>query len=352
MTATDSFRIAVLGASGFAGGELVRLLEVHPRAHVTFLGASSSAGSTLAQVHPHLAGTSVGGSTLSPIDATAASAAAEVVFCALPHGASAEIAPVLLEAGRRVVDLGGDFRLPASAYPDWYGFDHPAPAWLDKAVYGLAELFDEQIAGAPLVANPGCFPTPVILGLSPLLSEGLVEPGPIRVDGKTGLSGAGRAASETTSFAATEESVRPYRLPRHQHTPEMERGIELATGFTPSVLFAPHLVPTVRGVVTTSYASLAAGVTTEELTGCLAQAYAERPFVRVLPPGSMIDSKRTRGTNVVELQALADPRTGTAVVIGALDNLGKGAAGQAIQNMNIALGLPEASGLSCVAAYP
>jgi N-acetyl-gamma-glutamyl-phosphate reductase len=344
--------VAVLGASGFAGGELIRLLEAHPLAEVTFLGAHGSIGKTLAEVHPNLSSLALGTEVLREPVAADIAAVADVAFCSLPHGASAELAPILLETGIKVIDLAGDFRLPASAYPDWYGFEHPAPDWLGKAVYGLPELFDEQLPGAQLVANPGCFPTPVILGLAPLLSAGLVEPGPIHVDGKTGLSGAGRTRNETTLYAASEDSVRPYRAPRHQHTPEMERGLELATGFTPSVLFVPHLVPAVRGVVTTSYAPLAPRVTTEALTSCLAEAYAGRPFVRVMAAGEMVDSKRTRGSNVVELQAVADPRTGTAVVVGALDNLVKGAAGQAIQNLNLILGLDEATALPTVGVYP
>jgi N-acetyl-gamma-glutamyl-phosphate reductase len=349
---TPHVRVAVLGASGFAGGELVRLLDAHPFADVTFLGAHGSVGTTLGEIHPNLASLALAAEILrEPVTADVAGEA-DVAFCSLPHGASAELAPGLLETDVKVIDLAGDFRLPASAYPDWYGFEHPAADWLGKAVYGLPELFGEQLPGAQLVANPGCFPTPVILGLSPLLSAGLVEPGPIHVDGKTGLSGAGRTASDAASFAASEESVRPYRVPRHQHTPEMERGLELATGFTPAVVFVPHLVPAVRGVVTTAYAPLASGATTEAMTACLKEAYEGRAFVRVLAPGEMVDSKRTRGSNVVELQIVADARTGTAIVIGALDNLVKGAAGQAVQNFNLVHGMDEAVGLPTLAVYP
>jgi N-acetyl-gamma-glutamyl-phosphate reductase len=350
--ASDVQRVAILGASGYGGGELLRLLADHPGAEVTFLGAKDSAGRTLAEVHPHLASLPLAATALQPIEPDAIAAAADVVFSALPNGTSAGIAPELLEAGVRVIDLAGDFRLPAEAYPEWYGFDHPAKEWLEKAVYGLPELFGDRTRGAQLVANPGCYPTPVILGLAPLLAAGLVEPGAIRVDGKTGLSGAGKSANDATIYNATEESVRPYRVPAHQHTPEMERGLELATGLTPSVLFVPHLVPTVRGVLTTSYAPLAEGATTASLTESLAAAYAGAPFVRVLPPGGMVDSKRTRGTNVVELQAVADPRTGTAVVVGAVDNLVKGAAGQAIQNFNLACGFDETTALPTLAVYP
>lgn len=345
-------RIAVLGASGYVGGELVRLLDSHPSAEVTYLGANESAGRTLGEVHPHLAATGLGDRRLGALDPSAVPSRADVAFLSLPHGASAGLAPQLLEAGLRVVDLAGDFRLPAAAYPEWYGFDHPAPAWLEKAVYGLPELFGQQIAGADLVANPGCYPTPVVLGMAPLLSAGLVETTTILVDGKTGLSGAGKAPTDATLYAATEESVRPYRFPRHQHTPEMERGLELATGLTPAVSFVPHLVPAVRGVLVTCYAQLAGGASTEELTECLAAAHAGAPFVRVLEPGRMADTKRTRGSNVVELHAVADPRTGTAIVVGALDNLVKGAAGQAIQNFNLMTGVAETLGLPVAGVYP
>jgi N-acetyl-gamma-glutamyl-phosphate reductase len=349
---TGNTRVAVLGASGYAGGELVRLLAGHRRADVTFLGAKDSAGKTLAEVHPHLASLPIAEAALQPIEAAQIAEAADVAFCALPNGTSSSLVPSLLDAGLRVIDLAGDFRLPAEAYPEWYGFEHPAPALLEKAVYGMPELFGDQIAGAELVANPGCYATAAILSLAPLLGEGLVEPGPIRVDGKTGLSGAGKAANESTIYTSTEESLRPYRMPVHQHTPEIELGLELATGVAPPVLFVPHLVPAVRGVLTTSYATLTDGTTTEALTEALTVAYAGRPFVRVLAPGAMADSKRVRGTNVIELQAVADPRSGTAVVVGAVDNLVKGAAGQAIQNLNLVLGIDEAEGLPTLAVYP
>jgi N-acetyl-gamma-glutamyl-phosphate reductase len=341
-----------LGASGYTGGELVRLLAEHPSIGVTFLGADSSAGRSLAEVHPHLATSTHADEPLRQMDPEEVAREADIAFCSLPHGASARLAPGLLEAGLTVVDLAGDFRLEAAAYPEWYGFDHPAPEWLEKAVYGLPELLADRIPGAKLIANPGCYPTAVILGLAPLLSAGLIDPGAIRIDGKTGLSGAGKGATETTLYNATEDSVRPYRLPRHQHTPEMEKGLQLTTGQEVTVLFAPHLVPAVRGVLTTSYAALAPGITSDTLTECLASTYAGKAFVRVLPPGSMADTKRTRGTNMIEVQAVADERTGTAVVVAALDNLVKGAAGQAIQNANISLGLPEATALPTLAVYP
>ena len=341
----------MLGVSGYAGGELVRLLWDHPEVELTFVGGKDSAGSTLGEVHPHLS--ELGQIRILPIDDLGLiSESAEVAFLALPNGSSSGLAPGLLDAGSKVIDLAGDFRLAATDYPTWYGFDHPAPGWLDEAAYGLPELFTERIADARLVANPGCYPTPAILGLAPLLAAGLIEPGPIRVDGKTGITGAGRAASGIGSFAATEESIRPYRAPGHQHTPEMERGIRLASGKDIDVLFVPHLVPAVRGVLVSCYAVAAQGATSSAVTECLSATYDGEPFVRVLPAGSMVDSKRTRGSNMVELQAFVDDRSGTAVVVGAVDNLIKGAAGQAIQNLNLLIGADQTTALPRLAMYP
>jgi N-acetyl-gamma-glutamyl-phosphate reductase len=343
--------IAVLGASGLSGGELVRLLLGHPDVELAYVGAESSAGRPLAEVHPYL-GPAGRDMVLRPHDPAVVAGLADLALLALPAGASARLAPALLDSGVRVVDLAGDHRLEAASYPEWYGFEHPFPDRLDKAVYGLPELFAERISGADLVANPGCFPTAAVLALAPLLSEGLVGEEPILVDGKTGWSGAGRLATEEASFARAEESVRPYRAPAHQHTPEIELALARATGTDAAVSFVPHLIPATRGVLVTCYASLAGAASTGDLVSALEAAYADAPFVRVLPPGVMADTKRTRGSNVVELQAFADPRTGRAVAIAALDNLMKGAAGQAVQNLNLMLGLDETAGLPLAGWYP
>ncbi len=320
---------------------------------MAFLGGSGSVGQTLADVQPHLAAIDMAALPIAALEAASIADAVDLVFSALPNGSSAGLLPAVLEAGVRAIDLAGDFRLAPTDYPTWYGFDHPAPAWLDAAVYGLPELFAAELPGATLVANPGCFATAAILACAPLLGAGLVEPGTIRVDGKTGVSGAGRAGGETTSFAATEDSIRPYRVPGHQHIPEMELALARSSGVEVVIVFVPHLVPAVRGVVTTCYLTLAPGATTESLTECLAEAYRERPFVRVLPPGAMVDAKRTRGSNVLELQAVADGRSGTAVVAGALDNLVKGAAGQADSERQPPVRpARETTGLPGVAVYP
>ncbi|HXF56402.1 MAG TPA: N-acetyl-gamma-glutamyl-phosphate reductase [Actinomycetota bacterium] len=345
----QKYAVAVLGASGYSGAELLRLLAGHSQLEATFLGAHDAAGSLVGEVFPHLA--PFAHRRYEPLDALDLSSV-QAAFLALPAGMSSTIAPRLVEGGLRVVDLAGDFRLPASAYPEWYGFSHPAPAWLDRAVYGLPELFRKEVAEASLVANPGCYPTPVLLGLAPLLSAGLVEPHAIVVDGKSGISGAGKKPTHRSHFAALDGSVQAYRVGRHQHTPEMEHGLALATGTRATVTFVPHLVPAVRGVVTTAYARLAEGSSLADLREALTQAYAGEPFVRVVPQGEVPDPKRVAGTNVCELGVGVDAHARTAVVMGALDNLGKGAAGQALQNLNLMLGLEETLGLPTVGVYP
>jgi len=340
--------VSIVGVSGFAGGELVRLLAAHPDVSLEAVAGATSAGSRLGEVHPWLAGTSLGEREVVAPDAVGTT---EVAILALPHAESATLAPALLERGARVIDLSGAFRLDAATYPEWYGFEHPQPAWTAKAVYGLPERGRDRIAGAELVANPGCFATGAVLALAPVVDAGAIDPRAVLVDGKTGVSGAGRAASETTSLAASAESVRPYRAPRHQHTPEIERALSV-DGREVGVTFVPHLVPAVRGVLVTCYAPLAAAAGTQDLTSLLSDAYAGERFVRVLGPGDMVDTKRVRGTNVVELQAFVDERTSTAVVVAALDNLVKGAAGQAVQNLNLVLGIDETTSLPTTAVVP
>jgi N-acetyl-gamma-glutamyl-phosphate reductase len=344
-----STSVAVFGASGYSGAELLRLLADHPGVRVTGVTAGERAGQRVGDVYPHLRPFS--DLVFGPSDPSAA-AGAEVAFLALPHGTSAELAPALLESGARIVDLAGDFRLPAEAYPEWYGFEHPAPDWLEKAVYGLPELFAQEIAGADLVANPGCYPTAVALPLVPLLRAEMVESEGIVIDAKSGVSGAGAKATATVHYAHTEGSVRPYRVGKHQHTPEIELVLERGAGLPARVTFVPHLVPAVRGVLVTCYARLSGHHGPADLAGVLAAAYDGAPFVRVLRPGEMPDPKRVTGANVCEIGAGIDPRSGTAVVVGAVDNLVKGAAGQAVQNLNLMLGFPETTSLPTVGLYP
>jgi N-acetyl-gamma-glutamyl-phosphate reductase len=341
--------VAVLGASGYTGAELLRLLSAHPRVRVSLLGAHDAAGQRVGDVFPHLV--PFADRTFEPIEAVDVDAT-PVALTALPAGTAARIVPPLVEAGVRVVDLSGDFRLSPSEYPHWYGFDHPSPAWLDKAAYGLTELNRNEVAGAALVANPGCYPTPVILGLAPLLTGGHVAPAPIIVDGKSGISGAGKAPTPQSHFASLDGSVQAYRVGRHQHTPEMERLLAGSAGGPVTVTFVPHLVPVVRGIVTTAYVPLADGSSADELRAVLHDAYADEPFIRVMPAGITPDPKRVAGSNGCELGVEVDAHAGTAIVIGAVDNLGKGAAGQAVQNLNVMLGFEETSGLARVGVWP
>ncbi|MFN2590388.1 MAG: N-acetyl-gamma-glutamyl-phosphate reductase [Actinomycetota bacterium] len=339
----------MLGASGYAGAELLRLLIGHPFVRVAFLGAHDSAGHTVGEVFPYLA--PITDDTLQRIESFEPGAT-PFILCALPPGMAAQLVPASLEAGSRVIDLSGDFRLSADEYPRWYGFEHPAPAWLEKAAYGLTELRRNDIAGAALVANPGCYPTPVILGLAPLLTGGLVAPAPIIVDGKSGISGAGKKPTAQSHFASLDGSVQPYRIGKHQHGPEMEAALTRGGAGDVSITFVPHLVPSVRGIVTTAYATAAPGIGPGDLNEALARAYEGEPFVRVVPVGSVPDPKRLTGSNVCEVGVGFDTHTQTAVVVGAVDNLGKGAAGQAVQNLNAMMGWPETTGLSTVGVYP
>jgi N-acetyl-gamma-glutamyl-phosphate reductase len=320
---SSSHAVAVFGASGYSGAEALRLLATHPGFHVVAAGAHDAAGTPIAELYPSLAPAYPEATFAELGTAPGDLNGAEAVLLALPHGQAGQLAPSLLDAGLRLVDLSGDFRLPAEAYPEWYGFEHPAPDWLHKAVYGLPELTPHaDIAAADLVANPGCYPTAAALSLAPLLGAGLVAPGPVLIDSKSGVSGAGRAPTATVHHARIEGSVHPYRVGRHQHTPELERILsQAAGGEAVPVTFVPHLVPAVRGVLTTSYAKAVPGATQDRVQDAFVEAYAGAPFVRVTQPGDLPDPKRVAGSNVCEVGAVFDPRTGTVVAVGAVDNL-------------------------------
>jgi N-acetyl-gamma-glutamyl-phosphate reductase len=345
----DVVRIAVYGASGYSGAELLRLLAGHPSAELVMATGGERAGRRLGDVHPHLAPYADLVLEASQADP---GGRAELAFLALPHGESSRIAPRLLDQGVRVIDLAGDFRLPADAYPRWYGFEHLAPEWLDKAVYGLPELFADDIGTADLVANPGCYPTAAALALIPLLRAGRIEPTGIVIDAKSGVSGAGAKPTATVHYAHTEGSVRPYKVGSHQHTPEIEMILDRAAGTGASVTFVPHLVPAVRGVLVTCYARSTGHPDLDGLASVISETYTETPFVRALAPGQMPDAKRVTGANVCEIGVGLDARTGTVVAAAAVDNLVKGAAGQAIQNMNLMFGLAETTGLPTIGMYP
>jgi len=337
-------RAAILGATGYTGVELLRLLAGHPHLEVVYATGDSQAGQRIATLYPSLAAAYP---TLVAEEHDASRLAGlDVVFLCTPHESSLELVPELIGRVEVVVDLSAAFRLTdASQYPAWYGFTHTHPELLAKAVYGLPEVYRTELAGAKLIATPGCYVTAATLALRPLVAAGMIEQKGIIVDAASGVSGAGKALKSSSMFCAVDEDFTAYGLVSHRHTPEMQ---QLIGG---EILFTPHLAPMNRGILATCYARPSSGVTTtDDVMGVLQSAYSNEPFVVV--SDSIPSTKATLGTNAVHITARVDPRTGHAIVISALDNLTKGASGGAVQAANVALGLPETSGLSSVGVWP
>jgi N-acetyl-gamma-glutamyl-phosphate reductase len=344
-----AYRAAVVGGSGYTGAELLRLLAGHPDMEVGVVTAAANAGArvrdvfpSLAPAYPDLAYEEVAVDDLAGFD---------VVFVALPHGESQRIAAGLVDTVGHVVDLGADFRLPAADYEQWYGVAHEAPELLDRFAFGLPELYRDEIRAARHVAAPGCYPTSAALALAPLLAAGMVERTGIVVDAASGVSGAGRGLKTTSLFSEVDESVSAYGLLTHRHTAEMELALSHVAGEPVQVLFTPHLVPMVRGILSTAYARPATnGLTTASLLAHYREFYADEPFVVVSdePP----PTKAALGANAAHVTVRFDTRTGTVLALGALDNLVKGASGQAVQCANLVLGLPEPTGLGAVGLMP
>ena len=342
-------KVGIINVTGYAGVELARLLYQHPEVELVSVTGRSAAGQKLGQVSPHLADIE--------LNIKADLGKVELAFSAMPHQSSAEVLIPLIKQGTKVVDISADFRLKdVTQYKQWYHFTHPAPELLKQAVYGLPELHRSQITAAQLVANPGCYPTGAILALAPTVKEGLIEPD-IVVDSKSGLSGAGRALSLRTHFSEANEDVAAYALEGHRHLPEMVQELNLLSlQQTLAITFVPHLIPMTRGILTTCYATISQGKLSADQKGerkvleLYCEFYKDEPFVRIVdsPP----HTKHTWGTNLCLIHPTIDTRTGRLIIISAIDNLVKGAAGQAIQNMNIMLGLPETTGLEALAVYP
>lgn len=345
-------RVVVVGATGYTGAELTRLILGHPELELKGLVGHSTAGEPIARVMPALAG--IVSDEVAAFDAETIAAQADAVFCALPHAASAEKVAELRDAGLVVLDLSADFRLRSlETYREWYG-EHPAPDRIDEAVYGLAELHREAIRNADLIAVPGCYPTSAILPLAPLLRAGLVDlSAPIVIDAKSGVSGAGRAAKARTHFPETAESLRAYAIAgRHRHTPEIEQELSRAADTDVRVIFSPHLVPMTRGILSTAYIRPLGDVDAARCTAHARELYADSPSVHVLEPGSCPDTLWVRGSNRMHISYTDDARSGWIVAQGALDNLVKGASGQAIQCLNVRFGLDEGVGLRQPALWP
>jgi N-acetyl-gamma-glutamyl-phosphate reductase len=343
-------QVAIVGASGYSGEELVRLLLSHPQAELTAVTSRQYAGQTLAQVFPKFAH-HPRAKTLrfSEPKAELLAKQAQIVFLALPHGVAAEFAVPLLQLGCQVIDLSADFRVKSAAvYRDFYAHDHPAPELLAQAAYGLPEVYREQIKKASLIASPGCYPTSILLPTLPLLKAGLVQPTGIIADSLSGVSGAGRKAELDYLFVECNESVRPYGIPKHRHLSEIEQELSIAAGTQVTIQFTPHLIPVNRGILTTLYLTPTdsnASSLVSRLTACYQAAYANEPFVRLLEGKALPDTKNVVGTNVIEIAWRHDPRTGRLIAMSAEDNLVKGASGQAVQSMNLMCGFPETAGL-------
>ncbi len=342
-------KVAIIGASGFTGAELLRICATHPELEVVAATGDTQAGNRVADLYPSLAA-AYGDLSYAAYDDELI-ADADLVFLGLPHGASQPVVPGLRGQVKHIVDLASDFRLDDPAlYPQWYGDEHSAPELLDDFAYGLPELYRAELSGAELVAVPGCYPTTAVLGLAPLLKAGLIEPSGIIVDAATGLSGAGRPPKPHTTFCAVDEDFSAYGLLNHRHTPEMEMVLRQTAGVDAQLIFTPHLAPMNRGILATCYARPTGDLTTDDVMACLHDAYDPEPFMVVSDRSP--STKATLGSNTCHMTARVDPRTGWVMVLAALDNLVKGASGQAVQCANLALGLPEETGLAIAGMYP
>ena len=345
---TTSIKTAVIGASGYSGSELLRLLIMHPQTELVCVTSREHAGKALSEVFPRFAKTSAESDLkfIAPeIDAIVASGA-QCVFLALPHGVASEFAMPLVERGLRVIDLSADFRLRDPAvYQEFYGAEHPNPEVLPGAVYGLPEVHADAIRTAPLVASPGCYPTSVLLPLIPLLKAGLVAPDSITVSSMSGASGAGKKVSTPLLFVEINESIRAYGAPKHRHLSEIEQELSSAAGETVRISFVPHLMPINAGIATTIFCTPNAGVDAESIETAMNAAYRDSAFVRLLGEGGFPDTKNVVRTNFVDIGWSFDVRCGRLLLFSAEDNLGKGASSQAVQSFNIMFGLAESEGL-------
>jgi len=341
-------RVAVMGASGYTGEELVRLILRHPQAELTAVTSRQFAGQSLSKVYPRI-GHHAAAKALQFTDSPAEKLAelADVVFLALPHGVAVDFAGPLLQAGARVIDLSADFRIKDSeTYQEFYAHPHGAPDLLAAAVYGLPEIHRSRLREARLIACAGCYPTSILLPMLPLLRERLVEPASIIANSLSGVSGAGRKADLDYLFVECNESARPYGVPKHRHLAEMEQELSIAAGHDVTIQFTPHLIPVNRGILTTLYcAPTASGEDVERIDAALHASYGDEPFVRLLDNKTLPDIKNVAGSNFIEIAWRHDPRSGRIIVMSALDNVVKGASGQAIQCFNVMCGCEETAGL-------
>lgn len=340
-------KVAVVGASGYSGQELIRILMRHPGVELVCVTSRQLAGKSIAEVYPRFQHHRFADVKFSASDAAAIVASgAKVAFLALPHGLAHEYAKPLLEGGLRVIDLSADFRIKDPAiFQEFYKEAHPAPELLSQSVYGLPEIYRDAIAKSNLIASAGCYPTSILLPLIPLLRAGLIDPASIAVASMSGVSGAGRKAEVDYLFCECNESVRAYGVPKHRHLSEIEQELSIAAGKPVVISFTPHLIPVNRGIVTTIYADLAPGVEAAAITAALEAAYQGEPFVRLQGTAGTADIKNVAHTNFIDIAWRHDPRTGRVVLMSAEDNLVKGASGQAVQSFNLMCGYAETEAL-------
>lgn len=345
-------RVGIFGASGYAGAELVRYLLMHPEAKITYLASDSQDGKPLSDAFPSFLGRDL--PLCEKWDAERAAEKADLFFQAQGNGSGMRIAPEILSRGKRLVDVPADFRIKdLDIYKQFYGIDHTAPDVLAEAVYGVPEFHAAQVAGARVIANPGCYANGAILTLAPLVKGGLAERDSIIVDSKSGVSGAGRSKMQVSSlFTEINEGFKAYAVASHRHTPEIEQELSVLAGEGVRISFTPHLIPMNRGILTTAYAKLGRPMSTAELAAHYREFYTGKPFVVVLDEGQQPNTKNVFGTNFCHIGIMSEERTGRAIVTSAIDNMGKGAAGLAVQNMNIMCGLDETVGLMIPAVYP
>ncbi len=341
-------KVGIVGGTGYTGAELLRLLALHPEVELVAITSRAEAGKRVTEIFPNLRG--MVDLVFTPPEESILRRC-DVIFFATPNGTAMGMVPGLLEAGVRVIDLAADFRLKdAAEWEQWYGMPHACPELLSEAVYGLPETNREAIREARLVACPGCYPTAVQLGFLPLLEAGVVKPGSLIADAKSGVSGAGRKASVGTLLAECSESMKAYAVSGHRHLPEIRQGLQAATGTEVGLVFVPHLTPMIRGIHATLYATLTRE--TADLQALFEQRFAAEPFVDVLPFGSHPETRSVKGANVCRIALHRPQGGGTVVVLSVIDNLVKGAAGQAVQNMNLMFGLRESAGLEAIALLP
>jgi N-acetyl-gamma-glutamyl-phosphate reductase len=343
-------KIGIIGASGYTGEELVRILARHPKVEIAYATSERFAGVAIGDIFPSLKG--IIDLRLSTLSAQRIAAEADFIFTALPHGTAMDVVEKCIKAGKKVVDLSADFRLKdPDLYEQWYG-KHTCPGLLQKAVYGLPELYRDKIKKGQLVANPGCYPTGVILALAPLLEKGLISSSGIVVDAKSGVSGAGRNPSLTNLFCEVAEGLKAYGVAKHRHAPEMEQELSAKADKDVHILFVPHLIPISRGLLSTIYARASGKLSTEQAYEVYERRYGKEPFVRLCSPGTFPCTMEVRGSNYCDLGIMVDQRSGHLIAISTIDNLVKGASGQAVQNMNLMLGFPETMGLEQIPLTP